>query len=167
MLEHDLENLPTNRFLCRDNRWCVARAENGTKIIVMEFATSSVLPATARISLLPLRDCHGTNPSPARNSCRRKTFAVPERWKSGSTRKKFAYFAVSPPLVTVIGRGISVRNYMTGEAENSFAGKASREMDTMTERDAAASVRRKKGSAGLGETTETEFLDAAERRFRR
>jgi len=35
----------------------------------------------------------------------------------------------------------------------------------MTERDAAASVRRKKGSAGLGETTETEFLDAAERQF--
>lgn len=36
MLEHDLENLPTNRFLCRDNRWCVARAENGTRIIVIE-----------------------------------------------------------------------------------------------------------------------------------
>jgi hypothetical protein len=35
-LKRDLENLPTGRFLCRDNRWCVARAGNGTRIIMME-----------------------------------------------------------------------------------------------------------------------------------
>lgn len=35
----------------------------------------------------------------------------------------------------------------------------------MNERAVAATVRRKRASAGLGETTETEFLDAAERQF--
>jgi hypothetical protein len=35
-LKRDLENLPTGRFLCRRDRWCLARAGNGTRIIVME-----------------------------------------------------------------------------------------------------------------------------------
>lgn len=35
-LARDLENLPTGRFLCRDKRWCVARAANGARIIVMQ-----------------------------------------------------------------------------------------------------------------------------------
>jgi ComEC/Rec2-related protein len=35
-LARDLEHLPTGRFLCRDDRWCVARAMNGTRIIVMQ-----------------------------------------------------------------------------------------------------------------------------------
>lgn len=35
----------------------------------------------------------------------------------------------------------------------------------MDDRAAAASIRRRRGSAALGETTETEFLDAAERQF--
>ena len=33
--EGDIAALPTSRFRCRDGRWCVARAWNGTKIIVM------------------------------------------------------------------------------------------------------------------------------------
>lgn len=35
-LARDLQNLPTGRFLCRRDRWCLARAGNGTRIIVME-----------------------------------------------------------------------------------------------------------------------------------
>jgi competence protein ComEC len=35
-LERDVENLPTGRFLCRDDRWCVARTSSGARIIVME-----------------------------------------------------------------------------------------------------------------------------------
>lgn len=36
VLDRDIENLPTSRFLCRDGRWCVGRAWNGTKIVVMD-----------------------------------------------------------------------------------------------------------------------------------
>lgn len=35
-LEHDLARLPSGRFRCRKDRWCVARGGNGTRIIVME-----------------------------------------------------------------------------------------------------------------------------------
>ena len=35
-LDRDLENPPTGRFLCRDHKWCVARAGHGTRIIIME-----------------------------------------------------------------------------------------------------------------------------------
>lgn len=33
--EGDIKALPTGRFRCREGRWCVARAWNGTRIIVM------------------------------------------------------------------------------------------------------------------------------------
>jgi ComEC/Rec2-related protein len=36
VFDGDMENLPTSRFLCRDGRWCVGRAWNGTKIVVMD-----------------------------------------------------------------------------------------------------------------------------------
>ena len=36
VLDRDLKNMPTGRFLCRDDRWCVTRAGNGTRIIMME-----------------------------------------------------------------------------------------------------------------------------------
>lgn len=36
VFERDLEHLPTSRFLCREGRWCAARAWNGTRIVVME-----------------------------------------------------------------------------------------------------------------------------------
>jgi competence protein ComEC len=35
-LERDLEKLPNGRFLCRNERWCVARVGNGTRIIVVQ-----------------------------------------------------------------------------------------------------------------------------------
>jgi competence protein ComEC len=35
-LERDLEKLPNGRFLCRSERWCVARVGNGTRIIVVQ-----------------------------------------------------------------------------------------------------------------------------------
>lgn len=51
LLEKDLESPPTGRFLCRNDRWCVARAGNGTRIIVMEIR-ELVGPACDRADLV-------------------------------------------------------------------------------------------------------------------
>ncbi|MGV3553252.1 ComEC/Rec2 family competence protein [Rhizobium sp.] len=34
--EADMKDLPTGRFRCRDGRWCVARAWNGSRIVMMQ-----------------------------------------------------------------------------------------------------------------------------------
>lgn len=63
VLERDLENLPTGRFLCRKERWCVARAGNGTRIIVMQIRELvGVACDRADLIITPARlswdDCH-------------------------------------------------------------------------------------------------------------
>jgi len=35
-LADDMRNIPTGRFRCREGRWCIARAWNGSKIVVVE-----------------------------------------------------------------------------------------------------------------------------------
>ncbi len=88
----------TGRFLCRKERWCVARVGNGTRIIVMQIRELSARRAIGRTSLLLLRDCHGTIAISARNSCRKNGCAVPERWKSGSIRKTIVNFSLLSAL---------------------------------------------------------------------
>lgn len=50
-LDRDLDSMPSGRFLCRTDRWCMARAWNGTRIIVMELR-ELVGPACDRADLI-------------------------------------------------------------------------------------------------------------------